>query len=141
MRKVLLALVLTVLCFAGFVFAQAKKPKVLKYFAPQYPPAPRAVRATGEVVIAVKIDKSGKVTEAKVESGHPLLRATCEILAKDWVFSADESEAREARITFAFEITNNASPKNNYRATDIKTKFRKPYRLEIKALMYPRIDY
>lgn len=141
MKKLSLAFTLIVFCFAAFAFAQTKKPKVLKYFAPKYPPAAQATRTTGDVIVAVKIDKQGKVIEAKAESGHPLLRAVCEISAQDWVFSIDESEDREAKITFAFAFSENASRKNNYRATDVKIKFKKPYRLEIKAAFYPTIDY
>jgi TonB family protein len=141
MKKLLFAFTLIVLCFAGFAAAQAKKPKVIKYTAPKYPPAAKATRTTGEVVVVVKIDRTGKVIKAEAESGHPLLRQACVISARDWLFSVGESEEREARITFAFEFGENTSRKNNYRATDTKTKFKKPYRLEIKSTMYPTIDY
>ncbi|MDQ3802178.1 MAG: energy transducer TonB [Acidobacteriota bacterium] len=114
----------------------------MKYFGTKYPPAALATITTGEVVVAVKIDKKGKVTKTESVGGHPLLRASGETAARKWVFSADESnEEREVKITFAFQIKNNTSAKNNYRATRVKTKFKKPYRLEIKALAYPRIDY
>lgn len=42
---------------------------------PAYPPAARAVRASGTVTVAVLIDTNGKVVSAEAVSGHPLLRA------------------------------------------------------------------
>lgn len=42
---------------------------------PVYPPAARAVGASGSVDVRVVIDDTGKVFTAEVVSGHPLLRA------------------------------------------------------------------
>ena len=42
---------------------------------PPYPPAARAVRASGAVTIQVLIDEDGKIFSASAVSGHPLLRA------------------------------------------------------------------
>ena len=98
--------------------------EVIKYVAPLYPPAARATRTTGEVVITVKIDKEGKVIISKAESGHPLLRAASEQAAKEWLFSSDENGTeREGKIVFAF-----------VEATEKGTNvFTKPNRLEIFA--------
>ena len=98
--------------------------EVIKYVAPPYPAAALATRTMGEVIIAVKIDKEGKVISATAESGHPLLRATGEKIAKQWVFSSDESGTeREGEIIFAFII-------GEKRKTD---SFTKPNRLEVFA--------
>jgi len=43
---------------------------------PFYPPAARAVKASGQVQISVLIDEAGCITEAKALSGHPLLIAS-----------------------------------------------------------------
>ncbi|HEY0429796.1 MAG TPA: TonB family protein [Pyrinomonadaceae bacterium] len=53
---------------------------------PVYPPAARAVKATGEVRVQVKVDEKGNVTSAKAESGHPLLRQAAEQAAKQAKF-------------------------------------------------------
>ena len=53
---------------------------------PAYPPAARAVRASGAVNVQVLIDENGSVVSASAVSGHPLLR------------SAAESAARRARF-------------------------------------------
>ncbi|MEP7214115.1 MAG: energy transducer TonB [Acidobacteriota bacterium] len=42
--------------------------------APTYPPAARAVRASGKVVVLVKADEKGNVIDAMAMNGHPLLR-------------------------------------------------------------------
>ena len=49
---------------------------------PPYPPAARAVRAAGDVVVQVAVDPSGAVTSASALSGHPLLRKTAEAAAR-----------------------------------------------------------
>jgi outer membrane biosynthesis protein TonB len=48
---------------------------------PAYPPAARAVRASGAVSIQVLILEDGTVYAARALSGHPLLRAASEIAA------------------------------------------------------------
>jgi TonB family protein len=120
---ILAAINLFVLCSIS-TFAQTDKPKVIKYFAPKYPPAAQAVRATGTVIVNVKIDKDGKVISAVAENGHPLLRKACENAAKQWFFSADvNNEERDVKISFLLSL----SDKNK----KDKVKFRKPYVLEL----------
>lgn len=41
---------------------------------PPYPPIAKAARASGQVVVQIIVDESGKVTSAKATSGHPLLQ-------------------------------------------------------------------
>lgn len=45
---------------------------------PAYPPAAKAVRASGEVKVEVLIDETGSVVSAKAVSGHALLHAAAE---------------------------------------------------------------
>lgn len=131
---------LVCLCFGLNVFAQAKI-KVLKYDAPKYPAIAQATMTSSEVVVSVKINKEGKVISSKAESGHMFLKTISEQSATKWLFSKDENfNEREIKITFAFTIKGNNSNKNNFKETKIKTRFKKPYRLEISATMYPRIN-
>jgi periplasmic protein TonB len=53
---------------------------------PPYPPIARAARASGAVVIQVVISEDGRVEQAEVLSGHPLLREAALQAAKRWVF-------------------------------------------------------
>ncbi len=99
-------------------------PKIIKLSKPPYPAAARAVRANGEVVVEVKIDKKGKVVEAKAVSGHPLLRAFSVQAAKQSLFEALESdEQREVKLTFVF--LQNIKEKENIK------RYSNPYRVEI----------
>lgn len=78
-------------------------PKPLKLISPDDPPAARAVGATGEIIVSVKIDQTGKVISANVESGHPLLRKTSEKAAMNSIFeSAQTEQDREAILTYVF---------------------------------------
>jgi len=54
---------------------------------PPYPPAARAVRASGAVSVQVLVDESGNVVSASAVSGHPLLRAAAVSAARSATFS------------------------------------------------------
>lgn len=54
---------------------------------PGYPPAAKAVRASGSVSVQVLISESGSVISANAVSGHPLLRAAAEGAARGARFS------------------------------------------------------
>ena len=54
---------------------------------PAYPPAARAVRASGAVSVQVLISESGSVISASAVSGHPLLRAAAVSAARNARFS------------------------------------------------------
>lgn len=53
---------------------------------PSYPPAARAVRATGESVFELTVSTGGEVECVSPLSGHPLLRATLTNSIKKWKF-------------------------------------------------------
>ncbi|MGI8469626.1 MAG: TonB family protein [Pyrinomonadaceae bacterium] len=128
-------IILLVLSFVGSNFAQENQPKVVKYIAPKYPLAAKAVHATGKVVVAVKINKDGGVISSKTESGHPLLRLSSEEAARQWIFSSnDEVTEREVKIIFVYKINLKAYKKD-------KIEFKKPYRLEYSLQKAPEIDY
>jgi TonB family protein len=78
-------------------------PKPVSLPKPPFPAAARAVRAQGEVIIAVTIGDDGKVIAAKAESGHPLLRAAAQLAARSSKFESSEQGAeRDARLTYVF---------------------------------------
>lgn len=131
-NSILFTILLLAVCSIT-VFAQKNNPKVLRYFAVKYPAAAKAVRASGTVTVAVKIDKDGKVISSIAENGHPLLRKASENAAKEWIFSTDSnSEERETKITFSLRI----GDKNK----KDKVKFRKPYTLEITVARVRILD-
>ncbi len=116
--------------------SEGKPTEVIKYVFPAYPPAAKAVRAIGETIVAVKIDKEGKVTMAKAERAHPLLRTTSETSARNFLFTKDEySTERDGKIVFAFVPCSEKSQPNS---------FKKPNRLEIKSgcpIIYTSVSY
>ncbi len=98
-------------------------PKITKLAKPPYPAAARAVRAIGEVVVEVKIDREGKVAEAKAVSGHPLLRKVSADAARQSLFEVAESdEIREVKLTFVFFSEQTEKKRKRYS---------NPYRVEI----------
>jgi TonB family protein len=106
---------------------------IVKLSTPLYPAAARAVHATGEVIVGVKIDQEGKVISTQVVSGHPLLRKAAELAATKFLFAAAESdEAREADLTFVFLLPPNG--------TESFKRYSNPYRIEIVGKS-ERIEY
>jgi TonB family protein len=78
-------------------------PKILLLPRPPFPAAARAVRAAGEVVVEIKVDKDGKVISANAVSGHPLLRSASVQAAKNALFEATESdEPRIVQLTYVY---------------------------------------
>lgn len=61
--------------------------KAISLPKPPYPPAARAVRASGSVSVQVLISESGSVISASAVSGHPLLRAAAASAARGARFS------------------------------------------------------
>lgn len=66
---------------------------------PPYSAAARQVRAQGQVKVMVSIDENGKVTSAKVESGHPLLRRDAENAARQARFSPAFINGKPVKVT------------------------------------------
>lgn len=65
---------------------------------PPFPPAARAVRAKGDVVVEVSIDANGQVTSSQALSGHPLLRKAAEVSAKAARFEPSSSNLTTRQI-------------------------------------------
>lgn len=58
----------------------------IKKVQPAYPPIAKAARASGAVQVQIEVNQEGRVTEAKVLSGHPLLRQAALEAAQQWKF-------------------------------------------------------
>ncbi|MEP7212911.1 MAG: energy transducer TonB [Acidobacteriota bacterium] len=78
-------------------------PTVTKFVEPAFPPAAQAVRAEGSVVVALEVNKDGKVDAAHPESGHPLLRQAAVNAARQWEF-APLLGNHFISLTFVFKI-------------------------------------
>ncbi|PYS99195.1 MAG: hypothetical protein DMF63_14100 [Acidobacteria bacterium] len=66
---------------------------------PPYPPAARAVRASGAVTVQVLIDESGSVVSASAVSGHPLLRAAAVQAARGARFSPTQLSGQAVKVS------------------------------------------
>jgi protein TonB len=66
---------------------------------PPYPPAARAVRASGAVSVQVLIDENGSVVSASAVSGHPLLRAAAVQAARSARFSPTQLSGQPVKVS------------------------------------------
>ncbi|MEO7673798.1 MAG: energy transducer TonB [Pyrinomonadaceae bacterium] len=66
---------------------------------PPYPPAARAVRASGAVSVQVLISESGSVISASAVSGHPLLRAAAVGAARGARFSPTMLSGQPVKVS------------------------------------------
>lgn len=69
--------------------------QAVKLPSPEYPPAAKAVNASGKVRVKVTLDEKGNVISATASSGHPLLRQTAEKAAREAKFNADDIKSKK----------------------------------------------
>jgi protein TonB len=73
--------------------------KATNLVKPPYPPAARAVQASGAVNVQVTIDENGNVISASAVSGHPLLRAAAVTAARSSKFSPTMLSGQAVKVT------------------------------------------
>ena len=73
--------------------------KALSLPKPPYPPAARAVGASGPVSVQVLIDVNGDVLSATAVSGHPLLRAVAVEAAQQAKFSPTQLQGNPVKVS------------------------------------------
>jgi protein TonB len=75
---------------------------------PPYPPIAKAARAAGAVQVQVTIGEDGRVIDAAVVSGHPLLRDAALQAARQWTFKPTELSGVPVKVqgvlTFNFTL-------------------------------------
>ncbi len=80
----------------------------LKKVQPPYPPIAKAARAQGAVQVQVTISEEGRVIDAQVVGGHPLLREAALQAARQWVFRPTELSGVPVKVqgvlTFNFTL-------------------------------------
>jgi TonB family protein len=73
---------------------------------PLYPSIAKQINASGDVLVAITIDESGKVIEARATNGHPVLRSAAEDAARKWVFKPTLLDGKPVKqpgvLTFKF---------------------------------------
>lgn len=73
--------------------------KALVFPKPPYPPAARAVRASGAVSVQVLIDENGDVISASAVSGHPLLRSAAVQAARNAKFAPTKLQGQPVKVS------------------------------------------
>jgi TonB family protein len=73
--------------------------KAVKKPRPEYPPAAKAARAMGTVVVQILVDEKGEVASAEAVSGHPLLRGAGEEAARRAKFETTTLCGRPVRVS------------------------------------------
>jgi len=73
--------------------------KAVNLVKPPYPPAARAVRASGAVNVQVTIDENGNVISASAVSGHALLRSAATAAARQSKFSPTLLSGQKVKVT------------------------------------------
>ncbi len=80
----------------------------IKRVQPLYPPIAKAARAAGAVQVQVTISEEGRVIDAQVIGGHPLLRDAALQAAKQWIFKPTELTGVPVKVqgvlTFNFTL-------------------------------------
>jgi len=91
---------------------------------PPYPPAARATRTSGEVIVSVKIGPDGTVLTAIADTGHPLLKTASLAAARGAVFETSNAvEDREVTLAYVF-----IEPGEKRKEI---ARYSNPYRIEI----------
>lgn len=110
MSKMLMRLLIGILLvFSSVALAQDEAGKTISggvvngkarnLVRPQYPPAARAVNASGQVQVQVTIDENGSIISATAISGHPLLRAASVEAARQSQFMPTLLEGKPVKVT------------------------------------------
>ena len=73
--------------------------KATNLVKPAYPPAAKAVRASGAVNVQVTVDEKGDVISASAISGHPLLRASAVSAARQSKFTPTLLSGKPVKVT------------------------------------------
>ncbi len=75
---------------------------------PEYPAVAKDAEVEGDVVVEVTVDEEGKVSNARVVSGHPMLQASAIVAAKEWTFNPTSIDGNPVKVsgvlTFRFRI-------------------------------------
>ena len=113
MKAVLLPSAVALLLLQPSLVGRESAPKVKLAVAPKYPALTLAGRVYGQVIIRVKISPSGDVTDASVIEGHPMLRESALLAAREWKFAPSRIEERATTLKFNFVVLSDMAPLNS----------------------------
>ncbi len=79
--------------------------KIVRKIQPEYPPDARDAHVQGVVRVRVFIDKTGKVQQARLISGHPLLAPAALQAARQWMFKPFEQDGKAVVAATVLEFS------------------------------------
>ena len=82
------------------LFAGHPEFKLVHFEGIRYPPLARQTRISGTVVARVYVGGDGKISEVKIEKGHPLLVGAVEDVVKRWTFVPGAERDFELKCDF-----------------------------------------
>ena len=138
--------ILLIFLFGSFVTANAQKLFDCSHFVysthgisnfakPEYPAMAKAVGVSGKVSVRVLVDENGNVVEAKVVSGHLLLRAATVKAALQTKFLPIELSGKKISCyvvlvyNFVDDLVPNKTPKNLTKIEPTSNSIGKPLKL------------
>lgn len=77
---------------------------IVSRIPPTYPESARAKRISGEVIVAARLGKDGRVTEANVKSGPPELQKTAVDCVKKWRFKPVQIDGNPVEVESEFAV-------------------------------------
>ncbi len=80
-------------------------PRLIRKVSPAYPPAAIASRVSGAVIVAAATDVYGRVSEARVVSGHPLLNAAAVEAVREWLYEPYLVNGVPKAVRFTVTVT------------------------------------
>ena len=84
---------------------EIRPPKLIKEVAPIYPKVARQARVEGTIVLGVKTDISGRVTEVKVLRSIPLLDQAAVDAVRQWIYEPFILKEEPSPVVFSLTIT------------------------------------
>lgn len=75
---------------------------VVQATAPNYPSMAKMAHIEGDIVVEVNVAPDGKVSDATIVSGPPLLRQESVAAAREWIFAKGPKQSRKQMLTFEF---------------------------------------
>jgi TonB family protein len=88
--KIMILITLLTLLITGLGLSEAEISEELRfsYFvSPEYPRVARQLRQSGDVVLTVTVDKTGRPSEIEVQAPHVLLGESAKAVVSKWRFS------------------------------------------------------
>lgn len=72
--------------------------QVITRVQPSYPPLARPIHLSGVVQLEIVVDETGNVIYARATVGHPLLRESAEVAARQWKFAPTTVDGKPVKV-------------------------------------------